>query len=301
MATPVPKNVAAAIGLVPTVLGGVRRLPAKAVQLPVMAVGSALAGLDAFRREYDDLADRGEKLIARLRGTSFDELEDKLEDKLSGTPVASLYDKTEDMLEDVAKSATRTAKNLHGGSTANAKEAVATGAERAHDRAEANQAVQETLPVAEPPSARPPSSSQSPSSETTGRVDSAATPEVIEQVEKIAGNVNAPEITDHRELPLPDYDHMTLGALRGRLRSLDMQQLVQLRDYEKSKADRLPVVTMFDNRIAKLANGESRPTGATPDGPSPKASTTAKPPKKVDPTAEAKSAPSPPHDKVRLT
>jgi hypothetical protein len=261
-----------------------------------MAVGSALAGLDAFRREYDDLADRGEKLIARLRGTSFDELEDKLEDKLSGTPVASLYDKTEDLLEDVAKSATRAAKNLHGGSTANAREAVATGAERAHDRAEANQAVQETLPVTEPPS-----SSQPPSSEATGRVDSAATPEVIEQVEKIAGNVNAPEITDHSELPLPDYDHMTLGALRGRLRSLDMQQLVQLRDYEKSKADRLPVVTMFDNRIAKLANGESRPTGATPDAPSPKASTTAKPPKKVDPTAEAKSAPSPPHDKVRLT
>jgi hypothetical protein len=272
MATPVPKNVAAAIGLVPTVLGGVRRLPAKAVQLPVMAVGSALAGLDAFRREYDDLAERGEKLIARLRGTSFDALEDNL--------------------PEVAKTATRAAKNLHGGSTANAKQAVATGAERANDRAEANQAVQETLPVAEPATT---------SSETTGRIDSAATPEVVEQVEKIAENVGAPLITDHSELPLPDYDHMTLGALRGRLRSLDMQQLVQLRDYEKSKADRLPVVTMFDNRIAKLANGVSTPTGTTPDTPSPKASAATKPPKKVDATADAKNPPVPPHEKVRLT
>jgi hypothetical protein len=133
------------------------------------------------------------------------------------------------------------------------------------------------------------------------RVDSAATPEVVEQVEKIAGNVAAPLITDHSELPLPDYDHMTLGSLRGRLRSLDMQQLVQLRDYEKSKADRLPVVTMLDNRIAKLANGESTPTGATPDTPSPKASTPNKPPKKLGATADAKNAPSPPHGKVRLT
>ena len=137
--------------------------------------------------------------------------------------------------------------------------------------------------------------------EAPARVDSAAAPEVIEQVEKIAGNVAAPLITDHDELPLPDYDHMTLGALRGRLRSLDMQQLVQLRDYEKSKADRLPVVTMFDNRIAKLANGVSTPTGATPDAPSPKASTAVKPPKTIDATAAAKSAPSPPHEKVRLT
>ena len=293
MATPVPKNVAAAIGLVPTVLGGVRRLPAKAIQLPVIAVGSALAGLDAARREYDDLAERGEKLLARLRGTSFDALEDKVEATLASTPIATLYDKAEDVLEDVAKSATRVAKNLHGGSTANAKMAVATGAERAHDRAEANQAVQETLPVAEPAATT--------TSEPTGRIDSAAAPEVVEQVERIAENVDAPLITDHSELPLPDYDHMTLGALRGRLRSLDMQQLVRLRDYEKSKADRLPVVTMFDNRIAKLANGVSTPTGATRATASPKASTATRPPKNVDATADAKNAPSPPHEKVRLT
>jgi hypothetical protein len=267
MAKPVPKNVAAAIGLVPTVLGGVRRLPGKAVQLPVMAVGSALAGLEAAKREYGDLADRGERLIARLRGAS---------------------------LEDAARIAT----NLNGSSTANAKTAALDDAARSADREEADRslaaaqrtAVQQTLPVEE---------------ETTkpahGRVDSAATPDVIEQVERIAGNVGAPLITDQSELPLADYDHMTLGSLRGRLRSLDMQQLVQLRDYEKSKADRLPVITMLDNRIAKLSNGESAPTGATADAPSPKASTTTKPPKKVGATAGPKNAPSPPHGKVRLT
>jgi len=286
MANPVPKNVAAVLGLVPTVLGGVRRLPAKAVQLPVIAIGSALSGLDVARREYGDLAERGEKLIARLRGSSLDQLEDAVESRLQDTPAAKLYEKAEDALEGVAKAAGRAAQNVNGGSTANAKSAVQAGKAKAKDRAEATaavDAVQEALPVETP----------APSS---ARVDSAASPDVIEQVEKIAANVDAPLITDHSDLPLADYDHMTLGALRGRLRSLDMHQLVQLRDYEKSKADRLPVITMLDNRIAKLSNGESVPSGAAAPEPS-----TAKPPKKVGTAAAAKADSNPPHSKVRYT
>jgi hypothetical protein len=286
MSTPVPKNVAAVIGLVPTVIAGARRLPAKAVQLPVLAMGTALSSIEAAKREYDELADRGEKLIARLRGTSFDALEDTFEDKLSGSPVAALYEKAEDALDRIL-----------GGSTDNAKQAVESDSARAGERAEANsaveQSVQEPLPVAD-------SVSQNTAGGVT-RVDSAATPEVVEQVEKIASNVAAPPITDHDELPLPDYDHMTLGTLRGRLRSLDMQQLVQLRDYEKSKADRLPVITLLDNRIAKLANGESTPTGAPAESIDPTAAIETKPPKKVGATAAAKNNPSPPHTKVRLT
>jgi hypothetical protein len=58
----------------------------------------------------------------------------------------------------------------------------------------------------------------------------------------------------HDELPLEDYDHLTLPALRSRLTRLDLTALVQLRDYEKAHANRLPVVTMFDNRIAKVTS-----------------------------------------------
>jgi len=57
---------------------------------------------------------------------------------------------------------------------------------------------------------------------------------------------------DHGDLPLADFDHLTLGSLRGRLRRLSMPELVQLRDYELAHASRLPIVTMLDNRIAKL-------------------------------------------------
>lgn len=56
----------------------------------------------------------------------------------------------------------------------------------------------------------------------------------------------------HDELPLPDFDHQTVPQLRGRLRSLGLAELVQLRDYEQAHAARLPVLTLLDNRIAKL-------------------------------------------------
>jgi hypothetical protein len=56
----------------------------------------------------------------------------------------------------------------------------------------------------------------------------------------------------HADLPLADFDHLTVPQLRGRLRTLDLPQLVQLRDYEQAHAARLPVLTLLDNRIAKL-------------------------------------------------
>ena len=58
----------------------------------------------------------------------------------------------------------------------------------------------------------------------------------------------------HDQLPLEDYDHLTLGSLRARLPRLDAVALVQLLDYERIHANRLPVVTMLRNRIAKIGN-----------------------------------------------
>jgi hypothetical protein len=305
MASPVPKPVSACLGLVPTVLDGVRRLPGKAVQLPVIAVSSALAGVDFAKREYGDLAERGERLVARLRGASFDELEDRLEDRLEGTPVASLYDLAEDRLEDLGSAATQVVKDLVDLAKGDTSAAIAkagaaaeqTGqaAQEAQEAAHAfDEPVQEALPVAEQPKGSPTPKAEQPD---TTRVDTAATPEVVQAVEAVAGSTPAPDAAD---LPLPDYDHMTLGSLRGRLRSLDVDQLVALRAYEKSKADRLPVVTMLDNRIAKLAAGEDQPTGTPVTEPSPKASTAKKPPKKTGTTSAAKND-APPHTKVRTT
>jgi len=56
----------------------------------------------------------------------------------------------------------------------------------------------------------------------------------------------------HDQLPLDDFDHLTLGSLRARLPRLDAVALVQLLDYERAHAHRLPVLTMLENRIAKI-------------------------------------------------
>ncbi|MGI8535454.1 MAG: hypothetical protein ACR2K2_02970 [Mycobacteriales bacterium] len=191
MPSSVPTPVAAALGIVPTVVGGVRRLPGKAVQLPVIALSSALNGLDNARREYDALAKRGEQLLARLRGTSLDQVEEVADDeepKGMPTPKATQPDAT--------------------------------------------------------------------------RLDTAAARDVVQTVEQVAQQLGG-EVPTHDNLPLPDYDHLTLGSLRGRMRSLDLPQLVAVREYEKAHADRLPIVTMLDNRIAKLA---SDPTAALSGG-----------------------------------
>ena len=307
MPSPVPTPLAAAIGLVPAVLSGVRSLPGRAVQLPVFAVSSALATLDRARRDYDDLAVRGERLIAKLRGTSFDELEDRVEDRLQGTPLARPYDAVEDALEDagaavtnVASTAARTARSGGGRAvgtvadlteraaqrSAGATKRTASAAAEAGDTvakaaqpakkavkkaakkpAETAEKAAEQLPEAEQPKGEPTPKATQPDETPVG---TAATPDVVETVEQVAEHVTAPEVTDHDDLPLPDYDHMTLGSLRGRLRSLTVEQLVQVRDYEKAHADRLPVVTMLDNRIAKLATDSSAtPSGGDPAAPAP--------------------------------
>ena len=89
---------------------------------------------------------------------------------------------------------------------------------------------------------------------------------VTEQVEKIADklDVETPETRD--ELPIPDFDNISIGSLRARLRPLNVEQLVTLREWEQAHANRLNVITTLDNRIAKLGvadtgTGTSNGTG----------------------------------------
>ena len=53
-------------------------------------------------------------------------------------------------------------------------------------------------------------------------------------------------------LPVPGYDGLTLASLRARLRTLNVQEVEALLEYERSTANRADVVAMFERRIAKL-------------------------------------------------
>jgi hypothetical protein len=87
-----------------------------------------------------------------------------------------------------------------------------------------------------------------------GRTEPVVLPEDVQ--DEVAQRPSGADLT-HGELPLADFDHETLPQLRGRLRTLGLAELVQLRDYEQAHAARLPVLTLLDNRIAKLLSDRS--------------------------------------------
>jgi hypothetical protein len=83
-----------------------------------------------------------------------------------------------------------------------------------------------------------------PAAEPATVVAETATPETA------AAETAAPEAT--AELPLANYDELTVASLRARLRNLSVDQLNQLIEYEKGHAARADVITMFERRIAKV-------------------------------------------------
>lgn len=81
--------------------------------------------------------------------------------------------------------------------------------------------------------------SMSPATDGQGP-ESAAEPE--EPVATATGE--RPEIADYL-----DYDNLTLAQLRARLRSLSVDELTALLDYENGTRERAPFLTMLGNRI----------------------------------------------------
>lgn len=73
---------------------------------------------------------------------------------------------------------------------------------------------------------------------------------VLDAVAHVADPLDRPRTLPE---PLPGYDGMTLGSLRGRLRSLTAEDLERVLRYERAHAHRPPVLTLLEHRLAKLA------------------------------------------------
>ena len=67
----------------------------------------------------------------------------------------------------------------------------------------------------------------------------------------------------HDELPLPDYDHLPVGSLTSRIRTLDAEDLTTLLDYERAHGNRFQVVTVMESRLSSLKSG-AQPSGGNP-------------------------------------
>ena len=73
-------------------------------------------------------------------------------------------------------------------------------------------------------------------------------------------------MTEHDQLPLPDYDHLPVEGLTSRIRTLEARDLETLLEYERAHADRPQVVTIMENRLASLREG-AQPSGGDPAAP----------------------------------
>jgi hypothetical protein len=92
---------------------------------------------------------------------------------------------------------------------------------------------------------------------------------------------------EHKALPLPDYDHLPLDTLRHRIRQLDADGVQQLLEFERSHANRLPVIEVMENWLRELREGaqpsEGSPFELKPEAPPPPAGR--------PPVSEAKAGP----------
>lgn len=69
------------------------------------------------------------------------------------------------------------------------------------------------------------------------------------------------------DLPIPDYDHLALGDLTGRVRSLDRAQLDALIGFEEQHGARVPVLQVLHARRDQLDAGAQPSSGdPTPPG-----------------------------------
>ncbi len=70
-------------------------------------------------------------------------------------------------------------------------------------------------------------------------------------------------MSERTDLPLPDYDHLPVGSLTSRIRTLDADGLQTVLAYEKSHANRVQVVSAMTHRLDDLKAG-TQPSGGDP-------------------------------------
>ncbi|MGE2833355.1 hypothetical protein [Mycobacterium sp. SMC-4] len=70
-------------------------------------------------------------------------------------------------------------------------------------------------------------------------------------------------MTDPQELPIPDYDQLSIGNLQHRIRSLTEEQLTTVLTHEAGHAARVPVLEILEARLRELEGG-AEPSGGDP-------------------------------------
>ncbi|QHD85301.1 lipid droplet-associated protein [Gordonia sp. JH63] len=218
---PYPARIAA--GLIVTALEETRKLPALLITLPMTAISQTLqAGMRA-QQNIAELAIKGDAALEML----FDRPDEQPEwarfdedDAAGPDPVAPAAVTDTSVQDEKPKAAATTPSPTT--IDEEIEEAAADADLAAPPRADAGRFALYSSTPDEVVAA------EVPGTEAVGSADGSG-PEIVELI---------------------DYDTLTLAQLRARLRSVAVEDLIALVDYEKSHRDRAPFVTMLENRIA---------------------------------------------------
>ena len=214
-----------ALGIAVTVVEEARRLPTTAFSLPMTAVSEVLQTAMRFQQTVTELAIKGDQVFSLLGGRPEEQPEWATFDD---DAARQLDDDAARQLDDDA------ARPSDAGPTPGRYTDVAFDAPSRTATGSAS-------------SATDTSDGDAP---TSGRFALYSTPPSEVQP---ADHVAAPTLTAADARPeiaeYLDYDALTLAQLRARLRSLSVDDLTELLDYETAAKNRAPYRTMLENRI----------------------------------------------------
>ena len=222
-----------ALGIAVTVVEEARRLPTTAFSLPMTAVSEVLQTAMRFQQTVTELAIKGDQVFSLLGGRPEEQPEwatfdDDAARQLDDDAARQLDDDAARQLDDDA------ARPSDAGPTPGRYTDVAVDAPS-------------RIATGSASSATDTSDGDAP---TSGRFALYSTPPSEVQP---ADHVAAPTLTAADARPeiaeYLDYDALTLAQLRARLRSLSVDDLTELLDYETAAKNRAPYRTMLENRI----------------------------------------------------
>ncbi|MBX9397383.1 hypothetical protein K4749_28295 [Streptomyces sp. TRM72054] len=95
-------------------------------------------------------------------------------------------------------------------------------------------------------------------------------------------------------LPLPDYDHLPIGGLEARVRSLTTEEVEELLAYERTHADRVQVTELLTTRLEQLKAG-AEPTSGDPSALRPEQGPASRTGSPVSPATSPEPSSPPPH------
>lgn len=240
---PYPARIAA--GLIVTAIEETRKLPALIITFPMTAVSQTLQVGMRAQQNIAELAIKGDSALEMLF------------DKPADHPTWARFD--EDEIEAPAPATPIESGSAH---TAAAADAAATP-----KRATASKATTPKKATAPKKKAAPKPAAAADTPETTQppRADAGRFALYSSAPEQVVTSTDGDGDRGHRSGGAPagpapeiveyiEYDSLTLAQLRAKLRSVGVDDLSALADYEKSTRNRAPFLTMLDNRISAAQN-----------------------------------------------